>query len=78
MKQWWRLQSVRVRLTLWYTGALAHRALAPVGRMADQARTITAERLGERLPVVNPDDELGYLATVFSGCPVRRQRDLLR
>lgn len=46
--------------------ALARRALAPVGRMADQARTITAERLNERLPVVTSDDELGHLATVFN------------
>lgn len=46
--------------------ALARRALAPVGRMAARARTITAERLGERLPVVNPEDELGHLATVFN------------
>lgn len=46
--------------------ALARRALAPVSRMADQARTITAERLSERLPVINPDDELGHLALVFN------------
>jgi heavy metal sensor kinase len=46
--------------------ALARRALTPVGRMADRARTITAERLGERLPVVNPEDELGHLAIVFN------------
>lgn len=45
---------------------LARRALAPVGRMADQARMITAERLSDRLPVVNPDDELGHLAKVFN------------
>ena len=45
---------------------LARRALAPVGQMADRARTITAERLGERLPVVNPDDELGHLAAIFN------------
>lgn len=45
---------------------LARRALAPVGRMASQARTITAERLSERLPIVNPSDELGHLATVFN------------
>ena len=46
--------------------ALARRALAPVDQMADQARTITAEHLGERLPVVNPEDELGHLATIFN------------
>jgi heavy metal sensor kinase len=45
---------------------LARRALTPMGQMADQARTITAERLGERLPVVNPDDELGHLAAIFN------------
>jgi heavy metal sensor kinase len=45
---------------------LARRALAPVDRMAVQARSITAERLKERLPVGNPDDELGRLATVFN------------
>jgi heavy metal sensor kinase len=45
---------------------LARRALAPVGRMADRARAITAERLSERLPVENSDDELGHLAVVFN------------
>ena len=46
--------------------SLARRALAPVDRMAERARTITAERLKDRLPVDNPDDELGRLATVFN------------
>jgi heavy metal sensor kinase len=45
---------------------LARRALAPVDLMAAQARTITAERLKERLPVDNPNDEFGRLATVFN------------
>ncbi|MBI4604502.1 MAG: HAMP domain-containing protein [Planctomycetes bacterium] len=45
---------------------LARRALAPVGRMAEQAVKVTADRLGERLPVANPDDELGQLASVFN------------
>jgi heavy metal sensor kinase len=34
--------------------------------MADRARTITAERLGERLAVENPNDEIGRLAAVFN------------
>ena len=38
---------------------LARGALAPVDRMAERARAITADRLGERLPVDNPEDELG-------------------
>jgi heavy metal sensor kinase len=46
---------------------LARRALAPIERMASQARMITAERLSDRLPVDNPNDELGGLASVFNG-----------
>ncbi len=45
---------------------LARRALAPLGRMAQQAEKLTAEHLGERLIVENPDDELGHLARVFN------------
>jgi heavy metal sensor kinase len=46
--------------------SLARRALAPVERMAERARSIAADRLGERLPVDNPNDELGRLASVFN------------
>jgi len=45
---------------------LAGRVLSPVGAMADKAREITAESLAERLPVDNPEDEFGRLATVFN------------
>lgn len=34
--------------------------------MAERARTITAERLSDRLPVDHPEDELGRLAAVFN------------
>jgi heavy metal sensor kinase len=50
---------------------VARRALAPVERMTDRARTITAERLAERLPVSNPDNEMGRLATVINGTLAR-------
>src|SRR5262249_53861636 len=53
---------------------LARRALAPLGHMADRARTITAERLGQRLPVENPGDELGQLAAVFNDAFARLER----
>ena len=46
--------------------ALARRALAPIERMTHRARTITAARLSERLPVGNPEDEMGRLAGVFN------------
>ena len=45
---------------------VARRALAPIERLTAHARTITAERLGERLPVDSPEDEMGRLAAVFN------------
>jgi heavy metal sensor kinase len=45
---------------------LAGRVLSPVGAMADKAREISADSLGERLPVGNPQDEFGRLAAVFN------------
>jgi heavy metal sensor kinase len=45
---------------------IARRSLAPVGDMAAHARQITATSLNQRLPVPNPHDELGRLATVFN------------
>src|SRR5258708_8140394 len=46
--------------------ALARRVLSPLQTMARRAERITAERLGERLPIENPKDELGDLARVFN------------
>ncbi|PYR53446.1 MAG: hypothetical protein DMF95_03975 [Acidobacteria bacterium] len=46
--------------------SLARRALVPVDRIVERAHSITADRLSERLPVANPDDELGRLASVFN------------
>jgi len=45
---------------------LAGRALAPIGALAAKAAEITAERLSERLPVEDPLDEFGRLASVFN------------
>jgi heavy metal sensor kinase len=46
--------------------SLTRRTLAPVKRMAERARSITADRLSDRLPVDNPRDEFGQLASVFN------------
>ncbi len=53
--------------------ALARKALAPVDLMATQAKTISAEKLGDRLSVENPEDELGKLGTVFNAMLGRLQ-----
>ncbi|MFQ5739878.1 MAG: sensor histidine kinase [Acidobacteriota bacterium] len=45
---------------------LAGRVLSPIGAMASKAEQITAQRLSERLPVQDPDNELGRLAVVFN------------
>ncbi len=45
---------------------LARRALKPLAQMTRHAEEITPDRLGERLPVEHPDDELGQLGRVFN------------
>jgi heavy metal sensor kinase len=51
--------------------ALARKALAPIDVMAHKAERISAERLNERLPVENPEDELGHLARAFNATLAR-------
>src|SRR5437667_3737271 len=46
--------------------ALARKALAPIDAMAHKGERISAERLNERLPVENPEDDLGHLARAFN------------
>jgi heavy metal sensor kinase len=53
--------------------ALARKALSPIDSMATQAKKISAERLGERLSIENPEDELGKLGTVFNAMLGRLQ-----
>jgi two-component system, OmpR family, sensor kinase len=59
---------VVIGLLLAATGGyfLAKKSLAPVMTMGAQARRIGATNLNERLPVVNANDELGQLATIFN------------
>lgn len=45
---------------------LARKSLQPVAVMTGRAAQISASTLHERLPVANPGDELGRLATVFN------------
>lgn len=65
---WLLMLGTPVALLLALAGGyvLAGRALRPVGDMAEAAQHITADRLDERLPVENPDDEFGRLASAFN------------
>jgi heavy metal sensor kinase len=50
---------------------LAGRALSPIKTITRKAQEITAESLSERLPVQNPHDEIGHLASVFNATLAR-------
>lgn len=54
--------------------ALVRRALAPLEQMARRAEEITSERLHERLPEENKDDELGQLARAFNNTLARLEQ----
>jgi two-component system, OmpR family, sensor kinase len=45
---------------------ITRRWLAPLDRMVTEANKISADDRSRRLPVLNPDDELGRLGTVFN------------
>jgi heavy metal sensor kinase len=53
---------------------LAKRALAPLEQMTSRAEEITSERLHERLPTGEVDDELGHLARVFNNLLARLEQ----
>ena len=57
---------------------VARRALAPVARMGERARDITASRLDERLPIDTPQDELGRMAAVFNDTLGRLEASFLQ
>ncbi|MDY3558159.1 HAMP domain-containing histidine kinase [Gemmata sp. JC673] len=72
----WSLGGVSV--TLWVAAGLGgrwlcRRALAPVARMTESAKRITAADLGERLPVPAARDELHDLAARFNDLLARLQ-----
>ncbi len=57
---------------------MARKFLAPVEQMAEKARKIGAGNLEERLPVLNPHDELGNLAQAFNELLERIQKSFER
>ncbi len=57
---------------------LTKKLLAPVDQMAEKARKISEENLQERLPVINPSDELGNLAKAFNELLERIEKSFTR
>ena len=57
---------------------LAQRSLSPVAVMAERARRIGVSDLTARLPVVNPGDELGQLATTINDLLGRLEASLVQ
>jgi heavy metal sensor kinase len=57
---------------------LARRSLAPVVAMAEQAQRISAQNLDQRLPIANPRDELGRLASTFNELLARLSRTFVQ
>jgi heavy metal sensor kinase len=55
-----------IAATVYVAYEMAGRALDPIGKMATRASQINSQRLNERLPVENREDELGHLASVFN------------
>jgi len=53
---------------------LARQSLTPVAAMTERAAQISATTLNARLPVANPGDELGRLASVFNELLARVER----
>jgi heavy metal sensor kinase len=52
---------------------MAYKVLLPLKNMALRAETITANQLDQRLPVENPNDEMGYMARVLNELLARLQ-----
>jgi heavy metal sensor kinase len=65
--------SIPASLILFSCGGwfLARRALKPVDLITRSARKISADNLGQRLEVVNPNDEIGRLAETFNATLAR-------
>jgi len=56
---------------------LARTALAPVERLRTRTNEITADKLDRRLPVDNPDDELGRLTATINDMIARLERSFV-
>jgi signal transduction histidine kinase len=53
---------------------LTHQSLLPINKIIRQARNISHSKLGERMPVIHPKDELGQLTIVLNDLFERLQK----
>jgi signal transduction histidine kinase len=53
---------------------LTHQSLLPINRITRQARNISHSKLGERIPIIHPKDELGQLTIVLNDLFERLQK----
>ncbi len=53
---------------------LTHQSLLPINRITRQARKISHSKLGKRIPVIHPKDELGQLTIVLNDLFERLQK----
>ena len=76
------VQCISIPLAFFLFGSggwfLAGLALKPVDLLTRNARKITAENLGYRLEVVNPEDEIGQLAETFNATLARLENSFKR
>jgi heavy metal sensor kinase len=74
----WTVLLTTVPIVLFLSGGLgyilARKALAPMERLRLSTEEITADRLDRRLPVINPQDELGRLTETFNAMISRLER----
>jgi signal transduction histidine kinase len=56
---------------------VAGRTLAPLSEISALARRITADSLSDRLPIRNPHDEVGALATIFNETLTRLEESFI-
>ncbi len=77
-----RLMLIALPIAIFIAGfggySLTKKFLSPIDKMSVKARKIGEENLKERLPVINPDDELGNLARVFNEMLERIQKSFER
>lgn len=74
--RFWLIVVVPVTLLVTSVGGVfvANRLLSPISSMVAEAQHISTERLHRRLPVQNPDDELGQLAETLNDLFDRLER----